>query len=72
MYCHMYLLQDPIPMHSLVGNHDLAVPRQLYLDRIHLPASYFSSSLAEGWRLIALDTTDLCVLCGYGEVRGGA
>ena len=51
----------------MVGNHDLSVPRAVYLDRLHLPSSYYSVCLADGWRLIALDTTDLCLLSGFAE-----
>lgn len=36
-----------------------------------LPSSYYSRPLAPEWRLVVLDTTDLCTGSGWPEVEPG-
>lgn len=47
------------PVHHVVGNHDLAVTRSRFLDSLKIPSSFYSTSVAPGWRLLVLDTTDM-------------
>eukprot|EP00195_Chlamydomonas_chlamydogama_P007806 CAMPEP_0202892322 /NCGR_PEP_ID=MMETSP1392-20130828/2048_1 /ASSEMBLY_ACC=CAM_ASM_000868 /TAXON_ID=225041 /ORGANISM="Chlamydomonas chlamydogama, Strain SAG 11-48b" /LENGTH=308 /DNA_ID=CAMNT_0049576219 /DNA_START=49 /DNA_END=975 /DNA_ORIENTATION=- len=57
---------DPIPVYHTVGNHDLAVPREVFTSRLKIPSSsYYRAPLAPGWVLLVLDTTHLCPLSGY-------
>lgn len=63
----------PRVFHTL-GNHDLAVPRAELAAALQLPegsSGYYAAPLAEGWRLVVLDTTDIS-LYGRGQVRAGA
>ncbi|KAI8469407.1 MAG: Metallo-dependent phosphatase-like protein [Monoraphidium minutum] len=56
-------------VHTL-GNHDLAVPRAELAVALGLPAGrggYHSARLAEGWRVVVLDTTEISV---YGRGEG--
>eukprot|EP00887_Chlorella_sp_A99_P005563 scaffold1.g5563.t1 len=51
----------PAPAYHVLGNHCLSVPRAAALERLGYPggASYYSALLAPGWRLLALDTTEM-------------
>lgn len=55
-----------LPVYHVLGNHCLDLPRADVLARLRFPAgadgrasSYYSARLAPGWRLVALDTTEL-------------
>ncbi|GBF91849.1 hypothetical protein Rsub_04954 [Raphidocelis subcapitata] len=53
-----------------IGNHDLSVPRRELAAALGLPAGssgYYSARLAEGWRVVVLDTTDVSI---YGHPKG--
>lgn len=70
------LSEAGVPVRHCLGNHDLAVPRPRLLASLGLPplpagsSGYFSAPLAEGWRLVVLDTTEVSV---YGSPKvGGA
>lgn len=60
-------LAASIPVHHVVGNHCLSVPRQALLGRLGMPASYYHVSIAPGWGLVALDTTEMSPHSGYSE-----
>lgn len=63
-----------VPLRHVFGNHCFAVPRDALLRRLGFPSGssgYYSARLGPGWRLIALDTTDIS-LFGHGEVRAAA
>lgn len=51
--------QLAMPVHHVVGNHDLAVTRAHFLKELKIPSSFYSSAVAPGWRLIVADTTDM-------------
>ncbi|GBF93106.1 hypothetical protein Rsub_05717 [Raphidocelis subcapitata] len=58
-----------VPLRHVPGNHCFAVPRGALLRRLGFPAGssgYYSAPLGPGWRLIALDTTDVS-LFGHEE-----
>jgi len=55
------------PLVCVVGNHDLAAGREAYVGSFRAPASYWVQQLAPEWRLVVLDTTDLCTGSGWPE-----
>jgi len=71
-------LPHTLPVHHILGNHCLELPRADVLGRLRFPeggggngarSSYYSAILAPGWRLIALDTTDMS---GHTQAGEGA
>jgi len=56
----------------VIGNHCLAVPREVLLKRLGIPrCGYYRTEAAHGWRLLVLDTTELSGHWGFPEVKGG-
>ncbi|CAG9464848.1 unnamed protein product [Pedinophyceae sp. YPF-701] len=45
----------------VIGNHCLQVPRKEMMQRLGIEKTYFATSLAPGWRLLVLDTTEVNV-----------
>lgn len=57
----------PLPVYHVIGNHDLAFPREHFIRRGKLPSSYYTVKVCEGWRLIVLDTTEMSPHSGYQQ-----
>ncbi|MEW5297083.1 MAG: hypothetical protein WDW38_005891 [Sanguina aurantia] len=55
------------PVAHIVGNHDLSIPRSTYLQLLGHQCSYYTKPISPGWKLLVLDTTDLCPLSGFPE-----
>lgn len=49
------------PVHHVLGNHCLALPRSTLIERLKMPARYYTVLMHPGWRLIILDSMDLSV-----------
>ncbi|CAD7703221.1 unnamed protein product, partial [Ostreobium quekettii] len=48
-----------IKAHHVLGNHCLAAPRDMLLQRLGMPHAYYTADIAPGWRLVTLDTTEM-------------
>eukprot|EP00884_Botryococcus_braunii_P006006 jgi/Botrbrau1/15406/Bobra.43_2s0032.1 len=47
-------METELVTYHTLGNHCLDVSREVVLERLHLPASYYSVALPAGWRLLVL------------------
>lgn len=70
----LLLLWTPPSLIRLVyaqGNHCLRCPRAEVTSVLGMPSSYYTASLVNGWRLIALDTTEMSGHSHLPEVMPG-
>lgn len=66
LVCPYTLVCPQVPVHHVVGNHCLAVPREALLARLGIPApGYYTVPLPHAWRLVVLDTTELSAHSGH-------
>jgi 3',5'-cyclic AMP phosphodiesterase CpdA len=47
-----------VPGHSVLGNHDFCLPREVLTSRLGMPGAWYSFAQA-GWRLVVLDGMDV-------------
>jgi len=45
-------VQLEVPTHHLLGNHCLALPREILLERLCMPAPFYRIDLYPGWALV--------------------
>lgn len=45
-------VQLEVPTHHLLGNHCLALPREIMLERLCMPAPFYRIDLYPGWALV--------------------
>lgn len=56
------------PVLHVLGNHCLMVERALLLDKLRLEGgTYYYRDVSERWRLVVLDTVEICVGRGEGQ-----
>ena len=54
-------------MRHVLGNHCLDNPKPVVMERLRMPGAYYSAPLGPGWRLVALDTTEMSGHSGEEE-----
>lgn len=53
-------MQEGFPVHHCIGNHCLAVPRAVLMQRLRIEGGcYRAIHVGPGWRLLILDTTEV-------------